>query len=141
MKSIYKYLADAPAALRFALVGGIGFCVDAALLVLLFEQLRIDLAWARGIAFVCAATLNWFLNRRFTFRERLRHDGKHLEWVRFVTSAAVSAVPNLGLFFVLMLLLPESLGYVMFAMCCGILAGYYSNYQLARIWVFRLETR
>ena len=56
-----------------------------------------------------------------------------------MTSAVVSAVPNLGVFFLLMLLLPNSLGYVMLAMCCGILVGYYSNYQLARGWVFRSD--
>jgi putative flippase GtrA len=141
MNAPLKFLAGRHAALKFAIVGGIGFCLDAALLVLLFDHLHLELAWARSIAFLCAATLNWFLNRHFTFRERLRHDARHLEWARFVTSALLSAVPNLGLFFLLMLFLPETLGYVMFAMCCGILAGYYCNYQLARGWVFRLQSR
>lgn len=141
MKPPLKHLAGSHAAVKFALVGGIGFCVDSALLVLLFDRLQIDLAWARSIAFLCAATLNWFLNRHFTFRERLQYDARHLEWARFVTSALLSAIPNLGLFFLLMLFLPETLGYVLLAMCCGILAGYYCNYQLARGWVFRFSTR
>jgi len=51
-------------------------------------------------------------------------------------SAVVAAIPNLGIFFLLMLVLPETLGYVLLAMCCGILAGYYCNYQLSRLWVF-----
>jgi putative flippase GtrA len=49
----------------------------------------------------------------------------------------LSAVPNLGVFILLTGVLPESLGYIYFAMCCGILTGYYCNYQLARRWVFK----
>ena len=36
-----------------------------------------------------------------------------------------------------MQLLPETLPAIMFAMCCGILAGYACNYQLAKLCVYK----
>lgn len=128
-------------AFKFALVGGVGFVVDSMLMILLFEILKLDLAVARIVAFVCAATANWFLNRLYTFADRDRQGRKTLQWMRFLISAVVAAIPNLGIFFLLMLALPETLGYVLLAMCCGILAGYYCNYQLSRQWVFGAQAR
>lgn len=133
-------LEDSHPAFKFALVGALGFIVDSTLMILLFEILHLDLAVARIVAFVCAASSNWLLNRVFTFADRDRRGRKTLQWTRFVISAVIAAIPNLGIFFLLMLVLPESLGYVLFAMCCGILAGYYCNYRLARGWVFNIET-
>ena len=124
-------------AFKFALVGGCGFLVDATLLILLFEALKLDLVTSRSIAFAFAATSNWILNRIFTFADRGRGGRKTAEWLRFIVSAVISAVPNLGLFFLLMQLLPETLPAIFFAMCCGILVGYLCNYQLAKSWVYK----
>ena len=128
-------------ALKFALVGAVGFAVDAGLLILLFDLLRLDLATARIAAFVSAASANWFLNRIYTFADRDRRGRKSLQWMRFVTSAVLSAIPNLGIFFLLMRVFPETTGHALLAMCCGILAGYYCNYRLAHGWVFGFEAR
>jgi putative flippase GtrA len=141
VRRYWQRLEASHPALKFALVGSVGFAVDSALLILLFEFLQLGLEVSRVAAFVCAATVNWFLNRVFTFAERDRRGRKSLQWMRFVASAIVSAIPNLGIFFLLMLILPESLGFVLIAMCCGILAGYYCNYRLAHGWVFGIEAR
>ena len=93
--------------------------------------------FARITAFAVAATSNWILNRIFTFSGQDLSGRKSMEWIRFIASAVLSAMPNLGIFFLLMLILPETLGYIILAMCCGILAGYFCNYQLARRWVFQ----
>jgi putative flippase GtrA len=124
-------------ALKFALVGGTGFIVDASVLILLYEVLQLDLFIARALAFFVAATSNWILNRLFTFSDRDLMGNKSAEWMRFVSSALVSAVPNLGLFSLLMLLLPETLPWIFVAMACGILVGYFCNYQLAKHWVYK----
>lgn len=126
-------------ALKFALVGAFGFVVDAGLLILLFDIMRLELAISRIAAFVCAVSANWILNRIYTFSDRDRRGRKSLQWLRFGASAVISAIPNLGIFFLLMQVLPETTGHALLAMCCGILAGYYSNYQLSRRWVFGTE--
>ena len=139
MTWLRRLLAKSHRSIRFAMVGTAGFGVDAAVLFTLLEIFSVDLAAARVLAFLCAASSNWYLNRHFTFAEQIRAKGMSLEWARFVASAIVSAVPNLGLFFLVMRLLPETPAAILVAMCCGILAGYYCNYQLARLWVFRLD--
>jgi len=124
-------------ALRFALVGASGFIVDTCVLILLYEVAALDLLLARALAFVAAASSNWVLNRVFTFADACRAGRKSAQWLRFLASAVLSAVPNLGIFYLLMRILPETLPAILFAMSCGILAGYVSNYLLARHWVFR----
>jgi len=118
-------------------VGGVGFLVDSSILIILFNGLQLDLSVARLAAFFCAATSNWILNRIFTFGDAVLNQKRTLEWIRFIGSALLSAIPNLGTFFCLVAILPETLPWIIFAMCCGILAGYFCNYQLARLWVFR----
>lgn len=141
MKRPLRQLMRLHPGVRFAIVGGTGFAVDTTVIFVLLEGLHVELAVARMLAFFCAASSNWFLNRHFTFAERMRVDGKSAQWMRFVASAMLSAVPNLGLFFLLMHFLPETPLSILSAMCCGILAGYFCNYLLARAWVFRLEAR
>jgi putative flippase GtrA len=137
MMRVWHLIQQRHPAFKFALVGASGFLVDATLLILLFEVLKLDLITSRSIAFALAATSNWVLNRVFTFADKDRAGRKSAEWLRFIISAVISAVPNLGLFFLLMQLLPETLPAIMFAMCCGILVGYACNYQLAKSWVYK----
>jgi len=124
-------------ALKFALVGGTGFVVDATVLMIAYQLLQIDLLIARTLAFFVAASSNWLLNRLFTFSERDLSGNKSAEWMRFVSSAVVSAIPNVGIFYLLMLFLPETLPWIFIAMACGILVGYFCNYQLAKHWVYK----
>jgi len=53
--------------LRFAIVGGIGFTVDAALLSLLLWTTALGPYWARLISIAVATTVTWLCNRRLTF--------------------------------------------------------------------------
>lgn len=135
MTRAWQYLRRRHPALKFALVGCSGFAVDSAILILLFEGFGIALLPARCLAFVAAATSNWILNRVFTFEHR--GPEKTGQWLRFITSALISAIPNIGIFYLLMLVLPETLPWIMLALSCGILAGYACNYQLAKTWVFK----
>lgn len=137
MTAFLQFLHGRHPALKFALVGGIGFIVDATTMVLLFDSLGLDLLPARMIAFITAVTSNWFLNRRFTFISLAGNRAASAEWLRFFISALLSAIPNLGVFFLLMQLLPESLPEILFAMSAGILIGYACNYQLAKSWVYK----
>ena len=137
MTAFLQFLQRRHPALKFALVGGIGFIVDTTTMVLLFDSLGLDLLPARMIAFITAVTSNWFLNRKFTFIGLAANGAASAEWLRFFISALLSAVPNLGVFFLLMQLLPESLPAILLAMSAGILIGYACNYQLAKLWVYK----
>jgi len=137
MSRIRQALLHGHPALRFALVGASGFIVDTTVLILLFEVAAVELLLARSLAFVVAASSNWLLNRHYTFADACRAGRKSTQWLRFLGSAILSAIPNLGIFYLLMRILPEELPAIIFAMCCGILVGYACNYQLAKLWVFK----
>ena len=107
------------------------------MLILLYDVAGLELHPARAIAFFLAASSNWYWNRQLTFTQQALSDQKSAEWLRFLVSAVISAIPNLGVFYLLMQVLPESWVGIGFAMSCGILLGLFSNYQLARHWVFR----
>ncbi len=136
MTSAWQRLRYSHPAFRFALVGGSGFIVDVTVFLLLFEVMKIDLLAARSLAFILAATSNWWLNRAFTFVGTHTSGSKSRQWLRFIISSSLSAVPNLGVFWLLVRLLPESLASILLAMIAGILVGYWCNYQLAKSWVF-----
>lgn len=140
MSRTEKLLAASPPHIRFAFVGGIGFLVDTTAITVLFQIMHLDLALARVLAFLLAVSSNWILNRLYTFSDRALDGRKSVEWLRFLVSALLSAIPNLGVFFLLMMQLPKTLPWVIFATCCGILAGYFSNYQLARLWVYKARS-
>jgi len=126
--------------LKFAIVGCAGFVVDITMFFLLQEIFLMGLMLSRGLAFTIAATFNWFVNRSFTFSNRELNEKKSGEWLKYFTSAVLSAIPNLSTFYLLISVLPQTRMYIIFAMCSGIAIGYYINYRLANDWVFKPRT-
>lgn len=122
---------------KFAMVGCIGFVVDLSSLFLFYDLLGIDLIPARMLAFILAVTTTWYGNRRYTFSEFNLVENRLHEWSRFFCSSVMSAVPNIGTFFILSLILPTTHTWILFGMIAGILVGYYSNYKFATGWVFK----
>lgn len=119
------------------MVGCFGFIVDLSSLFLFFDLLDIDLIPARILAFLLAAATTWYCNRHFTFSEFNLVGNRLKEWSRFLCSAIISAVPNIGTFYILILILPTTHEWIVVAMIAGIFFGYYSNYKLATGWVFK----
>jgi putative flippase GtrA len=121
--------------LRFALVGFIGFVVDAGVLRAVVAALGINLYAGRIVSFLTAATVTWALNRSFTFR----HKGaaRALQWARFVCVNAFGACVNLGTYALLVKTLLFAREYPSFAVACGSIAGMGLNFTLMRRLVFR----
>ena len=55
---------------RYVFVGGIAFVADWGMLVLLHEALRINVYLATAIAFVFGLIVNFFLSKKFVFKEK-----------------------------------------------------------------------
>ena len=78
--------------LRFCLVGGIGFLVDAGTLLLLLH-VGLDRYVGRVISYLVAATVTWLLNRLYTF-DSTAPQALHRQWARYVAVNAAGAGIN-----------------------------------------------
>ncbi|MCL1048661.1 GtrA family protein [Shewanella abyssi] len=121
---------------RFLLVGASVFVADAVLFFLLFEQFALPLMLARVAAFSVAVVLSWFANRCWTFSSREQvAKGRQLLMSALVSSTA--AIANISAFYLISLLLGQSLLDMAFAFSVGVLAGLVFNWFGANFWTFR----
>lgn len=119
--------------LKFAVVGGVGFMVDA-LLMLVFSSF-LSLSVARGGAFWVAATTTWLGNRYFTFQSK--NPQRKAEWGKFMLAACISFVPNWGTFWLITQYFPHSEYHVILLMVPGIALGMVTNFLFSQFWVFK----
>ncbi|MGF1910618.1 GtrA family protein [Vibrio kasasachensis] len=131
--------------MKFALVGSVGFIADAVMFTVCFKLWLLPLLSARVVAFFVAATVTWLGNRWFTFKT---HQGSQSDvcvasnlkqWLRFMVSACVSALPNFLVFKVILVAF-GSQGFIPYiALILGVLVGMVSNYLLSSRWVFERQ--
>lgn len=121
---------------RFALVGSVGFLVDAAVLYALAWG---GVSWLVGRlgSYVVAATATWLMNRRFTFS--VRQSASVAEWVRFLTANSVGGLVNYGTYAVLISTLPLAATHPILGVGAGSVAGLVVNFTLSRHMVFKSE--
>jgi putative flippase GtrA len=122
--------------LRFAIVGGVGFLIDAGLLFV-FLRAGLDPFVARSISLPVAAFSTWRLNRRITFTGSGRSQAT--EGVRYAVVAALTAVFNY-LVYALALTLWPSLPPVAVAVGATLMAMGFSYVGYSR-FVFSSEAR
>ena len=122
---------------KFAFVGGIGFVADTIVLFIMIKLFGFPVMAARAIAFVVAATVTWFGNRNLTFSDQTKQP-KLRQWLKFMSGAIFSAIPNF-LAFKLCLLLTETTSdlWIFVSLAMGVLVGMVSNFLLSKFWVFR----
>ncbi|MGG7519511.1 GtrA family protein [Allorhizobium undicola] len=90
--------------IRFALVGSLGFAVDAAGLLLLLALTPLGPLSARAIAMAMAMLVTWQCNRLFTFGASRR--SMLIEGFRYGSVGLVSAVVNYAVYCGLLLTMP-----------------------------------
>lgn len=126
--------------IKFALVGCLGFLIDA--MVFWLASHWLPFASARALSFWVAVTSNWWFNRLFTFKEAERSERLHRQWSKFFIVCLLGFIPNWGIFVSLMWLghlqgIAHWPWYPYVAMVPGILAGMMINFSLSRGWVFK----
>lgn len=119
---------------RFAMVGGAGFVVDAATYAIGIYVLALPIELARVIAFALAASTTWFGNRCWTFG--VVDQSVSRQWSKSFISALVSSLPNLGVFKLTLFFLGKDDWALWIALVTGVLAGMFFNYVLSSRWVF-----
>jgi putative flippase GtrA len=114
--------------MRFLCVGGLGFCVDAAVLgALMFVGLPATLARIASIA--CAMTTTYLLNRHFSFKTEQKKSST--EYIRYILVSVASASINYGVYAACLGILPPHA-----ALCVGVACGMLLNFCGYNFWVF-----
>ncbi|UUX49597.1 GtrA family protein [Nisaea acidiphila] len=121
--------------LSFAVVGALGFLVDATALQLFLNVAGLDLYSARIGSFLVAVTFTWAMNRHFTFAS---DDPRLLrEWFRFLSANSLGAGVNLGTYGILVWAIPIVAAHPVLGVAAGSIAGLAVNFLGSRFFVFR----
>lgn len=94
----HRLFRSVPELARFLIVGGVGFVVDAAVLLLLVDIGRLSPLVSRLPSFLVAVTVTWALHRRFTFAGAPRSGSLLRQWLRFTFANALGNALNLGVY-------------------------------------------
>lgn len=121
--------------LKFGIVGGTGLIWDT-LAVYGFRPL-LGLTGATVLAYFIAASLNWLVNRLWTFRHVVHSDRKLVQWARFLMANSLGFIMNRGMVFALFMLFPLCRAVPVLALVAGAFAGLAANFTLSRRMVFR----
>jgi putative flippase GtrA len=121
--------------LGFALVGAIGFLIDAGLLAAQVYLFGVGAYTARLWSFAAAVTTTWWLNRGHTFRGLGRYSAG-TEYRRYLGVQICGALANLGTYAGILFLIPSFAGYPVLALAIGAVPGLAVNYILSRRFVF-----
>lgn len=129
---------------RFAIVGTVGFIVDASVLQILVSWFGVGLLTGRIFSYLAAATITWFLHRIYTFRDQLSATDDHAtsshallnQWFRFIMTNGFGAVLNYGIYAVLILSFELCRAYPAVAVAIGSLVAMVFNFAISRRFVF-----
>lgn len=121
--------------LSFGVIGFLGFLVDTAVVYATRAALGLYLAGIAG--FLVAVTVNWVLNRVWTFRG---HGGgpAHRQWGRYIAVNLLGFVLNRGTYALLVTFVPLCAAEPVWAVAAGALVGLAANFPLTRLFVFGL---
>ncbi|WCL55030.1 GtrA family protein [Gimibacter soli] len=118
---------------RFSIVGGIGFVVDAGMLYALLPFCGFYLARVGSI--LAAASVTWWLNRRFTFEAR-REMAAHHQWGRFLVVTGIGGLINFSVYSLLVASLPVVAALPIIGVVAGTLTALGWNFTMSRRHVF-----
>jgi putative flippase GtrA len=125
--------------LRFAVIGGLGYFVDAGVLAFGTGVLKLEFEAGRAFSIFVAMAFTWLGNRYFTFRTRRARGFSPAmrEWLKFIGANSVGAVVNYGISVLAVHYGPPPLDNKFIAQACGVLAGLIFNFTLSSKMVFK----
>ncbi len=119
--------------IRFGMVGVLGFCWDTSTVYATKNLFGLYIAGTLG--FIVAGTVNWVINRWWTFRHHA-HGAAHVQWLKFLAANSVGFLFNRGTFFTLVALSTLCRAQPVLAIIAGTASGLVFNYFLSKRLVF-----
>lgn len=120
--------------LKYALVGGSGFIVDASVLTVLVNVLGYGHYISRAASFSLAVTVTWWINRRWVFQTG---DPSRREYSSYFSVQLVGAVINLAIYVMTIELIPTLATIPIIPLAIGATIALLVNFLLVRRFVFR----
>ena len=119
--------------LRYFVFGSIAASVQVVLLIALVEIVGLDKTFGSTAAFLGAVTLNYFLQRRFTFRST---DPHRIALPKFIGISTIGAFINVLAFSLLL-----GVMYYVAAQVISLLLVFLFNFSMSRVLVFKSGRR
>ncbi|MDW5500238.1 GtrA family protein [Pseudomonas lundensis] len=120
---------------KFGFVGIVGFLVDAAIVLFLYEHLGVY--GARVISFTCAVVTTWLLNRTFTFKGHSHSSGLFNEFIKYFLSMCVGGGANLLCYSLMVSLSSSDSQDILIATAIGSIVGMVFNFTLSKLLIFK----
>ena len=133
-----KLLSKLPVRIvQFVIAGGIGFIIDAAILSALTALAGWHPLRARIVSFLCAVTVTWWINRRYTFADRRTQQQRTArEYSRYLLAQGSGAALNYAVFAATILLVPALKPYPVLPLAVGSGVAMFFNYFAMHWFVF-----
>jgi len=120
----------------FALVGVLGFVVDAGVVQLLVREFAVNPYGARIASFLAAATTTWSFNRRYTFAGH-SSGSRRVELLRYLVAMALGFALNYAAYAMCLLFWPLVHQWPAIGVAAGSIAGAIVNFLSSKYWIFR----
>jgi putative flippase GtrA len=119
--------------LRFAAVGTLGYLIDASILLAGVNGLHLAPVPARVLSFLCAASVTYELNRRFTFARGTASWGR---WLTYLSLTAGGALLNIFIYRAWLLHAGAGSRNLIIGSALGSVAGLFFNYVVSATFAF-----
>jgi putative flippase GtrA len=123
---------------KYSLIGGLGFLIDANLLIFISKHLGHSIYIARFFSFSSAVFITWFLNRNFIFYSKNKKTLQIFhEFIRYVFIQSLGSAANLIVFFLLLKSIPVMKMNLIIPLAFGAIIGLIINFLGSYFWVFK----
>ena len=119
---------------KFAVIGGIGFIIEASIITLAGHHLGWSATNARILSFPSAVLVTWWLNRKYNFRSQ---NSLATEGSSYFMAQVAGALANLAMFVLCVSIFPFFARWPVAGLAVGASAGLAVNFLLSNMFVFR----
>jgi putative flippase GtrA len=123
---------------QFVVIGTAGFFIDSGVLWMGINWVGLGFYRGRLVSFLSSATITWYLNRSFTYRDRVTTARSTDQWLRYLGFSVVGGLINYGVYCVFVGYSDFAAQHPTVAVAAGSIAGMLVNFSTYSLLVFRI---